>query len=303
MLSLNSGRKIAIIDSDKKHCVYLKDDGEGEPEIETTRANKEKIFRKYLEMDKKLSHSELEMLLSAFKRDEEVEGKLNRKYHIAKEYVNDSLKRYLDYGSKTLLFPVVEEPSYRLFVSGLSGSGKSHFISEFVKVNKPKTKGAGIFLFSPVENDKSMTKIKNLIHLNLDDLEAEMKGKELTVEDIPEGSIVIFDDIESYQKHVAKRYMELRDIFLERGRHRDISTICVSHNAMNGHATKVSIREAQYWCLFPKFNARDSKVILKTYGGFEKNDIDEIMNMKSRWVFVRKSVPKYAVGEHGVIAF
>ena len=303
MLSLKSGRKVSIIDGNKKKCIYLKEDGDGDPEIETTSENRQSIFRKYLEMDKKLSHSDVETRMNAYKNDEEVEGKLNRKYHLAMEYVDDSLKRFLNYGSGASLFPVVDDESFRIFVSGLSGSGKSFFIAEFIKNNKPKIKDAGIFLFSPVENDKSLSKIKNLIHINIDDIEREMKGAEFTVDDIPEGSYVIFDDVESFPKHTAKKYLEFRDICLERGRHRKISTVTVSHNAMNSHTTKASIRESQYWVLFPKFNSRDTKNILKTYGGLEKNQIDEICGMKTRWVFYRKAIPKYAVGEHSVITF
>jgi hypothetical protein len=304
MLSLKSGRKIAIIDGDKKKCIYLKDDDSGDSEIETTDENKQRMFERFLQLDKKLSHSDITSLKDAYKYGSGEElGKLERKYAEGVKYVEDSLKKHLDYGSGHSLMPIVEEPSYRLYVSGLSGSGKSYFISQFLKHNKVKQEGAGMFLFSPVQDDKAMKSIRNLIHLDLDELEAEMKGKEFEIEDIPPGSIVIFDDIESYGKNVAKKYMGLRDILLERGRHRDISTICVSHNCCNGHATKVSIREAQYWCLFPKFNARDTKMILKTYGGFEKTEIDEIMALKTRWCFIRKSIPKYAVAEHSVIAY
>ena len=305
MLSLKAGRKIALIDGDKKQPIFLKDNDDGEAEIETTDENKKHMFEKYLDMDKKLSAVDIQKLMRAYEdgSGEGLEGKLSRKYIDGVRYVEDSLKKHLDYGSKTSLVPIIEEPSYRLFVSGLSGSGKSYFISMFLKHNKVKREGAGIFLFSPVQDDKAMKSIKNLIHLDLDEFMAETKGREFEIEDIPEGSVCIFDDIESWGKGRAKPYMELRDILLERGRHRDISTICVSHNCCNGHATKVSIREAQYWCLFPKFNARDTKVILKTYGGFDKDEIDEIMAMKTRWCLIRKSIPKYAIGEHSVISY
>lgn len=305
MLSLKAGRRIALIDGDKKNAIFLKDDDSGEAEIETTDENKKRMYEKFLEMDKKLSVTDIQKLKRAYDTGSsaELEGKLSRKYVDGVKYVEDSLKKHLDYGSKTELVPIIDEPSFRMFISGLSGSGKSYFISMFLKHNKVRRDGAGVFLFSPVQDDKAMAGIKNLIHLDLDEFMAEAKGKELEIEDIPEGSICIFDDIESWGKGKAKPYMELRDILLERGRHRHISTICVSHNCCNGHATKVSIREAQYWCLFPKFNARDTKVILKTYGGFDKAEIDEIMAMKTRWCLIRKSIPKYAIGEHSVISY
>jgi len=304
MLSFTSGRKIAILNEDKKQLVYLKENSEDkEPEISTTAENRMKIFKNHLSLNKKLSHSEISTLSDAYKHNREVEGKLNRVFHNACEYVEKSLKRHLQYDSKTNIFPILDEPSYRIFVSGLSGSGKSYFISEFLKHNKLKIKGAGIFLFSPVQDDKALSKIKNLIHINIDDIEKEMKGKEFTIEDLPRGSVCIFDDVESFPKHTAKQYLAFRDICLERGRHSDISTITVSHNATNGHTTKTSIRESQYWVLFPKHNSRDTKNILKLYGGLDKPEIDEICSMPTRWVFYKKSVPKYCVGEHSIITF
>jgi hypothetical protein len=302
MLSLRSGRKIAMIDNDKKKCIYLKDDKGQSAEIETTPEQRLKMFEKFLKLDKKLRQAEINLMKEKYDgRKVELPDKLFRKFEDASEYVENSLKKHLDYGFESELFPIIDDDSYRMFVSGLSGSGKSHFIAQFLKHNKPTEEGSGIFLFSPVQNDKALSSVKNLIHLDLDEVEKELK-KEFEVEDIPTGSIVLFDDIESYPKYQAKKYMELRDIIAERGRHRKISLISVSHNCMAGNATKVQIRESQYWILFPKFNARDARTILKVYGGLDKNDIEKIMSMNTRWLLYRKAVPKYAVGQRSVLS-
>ena len=312
MLSLKSGTKIAIINSDKNDAIYIKDDNgeENEPEIETTDEHQSRMFDNYLKMDKKLSSVDIQLLKEAYSgvninNTIQLPQKLQRKFEDARKYVNQSLKKHLDYSStkNILLMPIIQDESYRLYVTGLSGSGKSYFISQFLKYNKPKTKGAGIFLFSPIENDKSLSSIKNLIHLNLDEIERskEMKGEEFTIEHIPEGSVVLFDDIESHHKNVRKKYMDLRDVLLERGRHRKLSTITVSHNARNGHTTKVSIRESQYWCLFPSANKFDVRMLLKSYGGLEPENVNMLMSQKTRWLFFKKSIPQYAVTEHSVI--
>jgi len=308
MLSLTGGRKIATIDDDRKKFIFLKEDAsdKDEPEIDTTEEQKLNMFTKFLRLDKKLSPTEQDQITKAYEDESLVASlspKLHRKLEDGKLYVKESLKTHLDYGSAHELFPIVTDESYRMYVSGLSGSGKSHFIAEFLKHNKLREKGAGIFLFSPITNDKSLSKIKNLIQINLDGFREENKGRSLEPEDIPEGSVCIFDDCESFPKHVAKEYLELRDIIAERGRHRRVSLISVSHNATNGNTTKVQIRESQYWVLFPKFNARDTRNILKVYGGLGKEQIEHIMDMKSRWVFYRKAIPKYAVSQHSVISF
>ncbi len=302
MLSLRSGRKIAMIDNDKKKLIYLKED-KGQPaEIETTPEQRLRMFEKFLKADKKLRQSEIDMMKQKYQGDKvELPDKFIRKFEDADEFVEKSLKKELDYGFENELFPIVDDESYRMFVSGLSGSGKSHFLAQFLKHNKPTVEGAGIFLFSPVENDKALSSVKNLIHLNMEEMETKLK-REMEIDDIPVGSVVIFDDVESFPKYIAKKYLELRDIIAERGRHRKISLMSVSHNATNGHATKVQIRESQYWVLFPKFNLRDARNLLKIYGGLDKTDIDRIMSMNTRWLLYRKAVPKYAVGQRGVIA-
>jgi hypothetical protein len=298
MLSFTSGKKIAVFEDNKKKFIYLKDDKGQEPEIDTTDSHKLKLFEKFLEADKKLTPSQIKELSHCYSTSSEPPSKLERKYRDASLEVENSLKSELIFDQATSIFPIVDEPSYRMFVSGLSGSGKSTFISNFIKHNKPEA----VFLFSPIKQDKALDSIKNLIRLDLEEF-FEETGREIEPEDIPRGSTVIFDDVESFKKSIAKAYLEFRDILLERGRHLDISTICVSHNATAGNLTKVSIREAQYWVLFPKFNSRDAKNILKLYGGLDTKQIGKILDMKSRWVMYKKTVPKYAVGEHAVVAF
>ena len=306
MLSLSNGLKVAIINEDKTKGIYLKEiDDDEEAELDTTDANKKKIFLTHLKADKKLDSSEINEMMRAFDSQEEILSdkykKLQRKYNMAKDYLESSLKKHLSFPKETKLMPIIDERSYRMFVSGLSGSGKSYFIANFLKFNKPTKKEAGIFLFSPISDDKAFKSIKNLIHLDLDEIREEMEGDELSIEHIPEGSVVIFDDIESYKKEEAQRYMELRDIFLERGRHLDISTICVSHNCMNGNKTKSSLRESQFFCLFPSANKRDVQNLLKTYGGLETGMINCLMNLKTRSLFFKKTIPQYAIGEHDVV--
>jgi hypothetical protein len=303
MLSLKSGKKIAMINKDKNNCIYLKEDKGQPPEIQTTPEQRLKMFESYLKLDKKLRNSEiLEMKKKYEGESVNIPDKFLRKYDDAQEYVENSLKKHLDYGKHSELSPIIEDERYSIFTSGNSGSGKSTAIAQFLKDNKPKTKGAGIFLFSPIQDDKALSTIKNLIHIDLRELEDEL-GRPFEVEDIPNGSVVIFDDIESYPKPINKEYEQLRDIIAERGRHNNISLISVSHNATNGTKTKVQIRECNYWILFPKHNMRDTKNILKVYGGLDQKDIEKIINMDTRSILYKKTVPRYAVGQHAVIAF
>lgn len=305
MLSLTKGgKKIAFINNNSDKCIYLKDDNDDEPEVETSPENKLQILKSFLDMDKKLGKVEYDNLVDAFKKNNSssLNDKLQRKYDEGIKYIETSLKRHLNFGKSVELFPIIEEPSYRIFVSGLSGSGKSTWIAQFLKHNKPKSKEALILLFSPVDDDEAFKKLKNMVHIDLDEFESEVE-REMSIDDIPEGSVCIFDDTESYKKDKKKKYLELRNIIAERGRHKNISLINVSHNPMNGNETKIQLRESQYYLIFPRFNSRDVKLMLKTYAGFDKKEIDEIMALNTRWALVRKTIPRYTIAQHNCICY
>ena len=304
MLSLTKSSDYKVIAKikakDKDKLIYLVEDDTKPSEIKLTPQEKLKHFQKYLKNDKKLSVTDIQMMVRAYQDNQpadQLQSKLQRKYVDSIEHVSVSEKKHLHFDAD--VFPIIQDESYRMFISGLSGSGKSYFISMFLKHNPIRTKGAGVFLFSPVKDDKSLSSIKNLIHIDLLEIEDELKD-ELRLEHLPPGSILIFDDVESYDKKVRKLYTDFRDIALERGRHSKISTLTVSHNCMNGNSTKASIRESQYWILF-RSNIRDFKNILKLYGGLETKKITELLDVKSRWMLFKKTMPQYVVFEHSVM--
>lgn len=304
MISLTKGMKIASVKYDgDEDILYFQDvDDDKIPEIDTTDENKRKIFKEFLNLDRKISETDIKNLLTAYDNGEvetALPSKLSRKYADGCEYVKSSLKKYLNFGKTATCFPIVDKPSYRVAVSGLSGSGKTTFVNDFVKNHKPK-KGCGIFLFSPIENDKSLSGLKDLIQVNLVDYEKDEK-KPFTLEDMPEGSTAIMDDIDSFPtKELQKRYQEFRDVCLQRGRHRDLSVLTISHSPMQGFKSKAVNMECEYFVLFPSTNKRDTSALLKSYCGYDQDDINEVLNCKSRWCFVKKSIPAYWIGEHSV---
>jgi hypothetical protein len=309
MLSLTSGSPIAIIvDNDKKDSkkyIYYKDaDKDDEPEIETTKEQKTSTLKKWLNRNEKLQKKDINDILDAYKNNDKLENKHNQKIlEKGMDYVEKSLKRYLHFDKDTELFPYITDKSFRILVSGTSGSGKTWFINELVKVNKPRGRG-GIFIFSPFDEDPSL-KIKNLIKINLENYDNDY-DKNFELEDIPDGSICIFDDIDTYKKQYRDLYIEVRDTLMERGRHPaqgghyGISCINITHNPLQGVKSKITLRESMYYVCFPRYNARDAKVLLTNYTSITKDGIDEIMNTNSRWVFVRKSVPSHWIGQHEI---
>jgi len=304
MLSLSTGKIIAqihsndIIDTDD---VYIKDDldNENDPEIDCSLDQKKKMFKTLVSKDKKFSSTDIESILCAFENDTNVNPKLQRKFDNLLSQFKTLLKKQILLPQDYTIEAIVKEPSYRIFVSGLSGSGKSYYISQFIKNNRKKNQQ--VFLLSPVDEDKAYSKIKDLIQISIPEILEETNQGEVGVNDFPEGSIIIFDDIESYPKSQLKMYLELRQIILERGRHQNLSCITVSHNPMLGNITKACIRESQYFVLFPKHNARDVKKLLSSYGNLDTSQIESIVSMKGRSVFFRKVIPQYAISDNEIL--
>jgi adenosyl cobinamide kinase/adenosyl cobinamide phosphate guanylyltransferase len=305
MLSFHKSKTpIAFIEDDEDvNMVFLHDDIDGDKEgmLKTSKENKSQLYDLILKNNKKLSENDIKLMKDAFEKGKTIieKEKLQRIYSDSLSTLNLALKKRIHIPSKMQceILPCIAEKSFRMFVSGLSGSGKSVYISKFLRKN---AKGKKIFLFSPVEGDEAYSKIKNLQQVFLEDI---FEGGDMSLDVFPEGCIIIFDDIESYNKSQLKRHLELRNMVLERGRHMNLSCIGVSHNSMNGNITKQAIRESQYFCLFPKFNVRDTRLLLKNYGGCDSDEIETIMSLKGRGLLYKKSVPRYVVSEHDIIAF
>jgi len=297
MLSLKDGTKIAMIDKNKDKCIYIKDDSKDAPaEIETTPQKKLELFKTFIEKDKKLMRSQLDNLINAYSSNSKPSDKLSRKYEEALKFVNTSLKHYLDFSKKTELTPIMPK-WYTLFVSGTTGSGKSYYIADLIKNNKPKF----IFIMSPIKDDPAYKSMKpEPVYIDLDKYFDEY-NKFFEIEDLPPNSVVILDDIDTDAKK-AKPYQEIKTQLLERGRHIPVSVICVSHDPMGGNVkhAKAQIRESHYYVVFPKANKAHCENFIKRYITKDIDLVNQMINIDTRGLLIKKTYPSYYLGEHTV---
>lgn len=304
-LSLKDGAEIAKI-KNTKESIYITDcDYNSKPEINTTLENKVKIFEKFLRRDTKLMKKDIELLTNYYKQGyteiDTDKPRLNTKYDQALEYVDQSLKRFMNFDSKTFLQPILPKRHWLVYITGLSGSGKSYKISELIKNNFPKDQL--VYLFSPVEGDEAFEDL-NIFQVHLETFEEDF-GQPFTIETLKgtkeNPAVVIMDDINTFNnKKVREMYIDVQNQLLERGRHLNIRTLTVSHNPLAGAFSKAPIRESEFYVLFPSSNYRDSKVLLETYTGLSKEEIEEILNLNTRGVIIKKSVPSYYVADHNI---
>jgi hypothetical protein len=306
MLSLKKEEKnkcIALL-TDKKgkeQEIYIKEtyDKTLPPQIDTSEEMKSKIFSEFLDMNKKLSGDEIKRLKSAYASDSEVDvPKLRVLLKDGRRFVQDSLKYYLSFSDQIDVLPYFKnDDAYAVYLSGASGSGKSFLISTLISKHLPP-RDAGVFYLGPFANDPSFKAIhKHLIPVDLDQFRREEK-RDIEIDDFPEGSVVIFDDIESLPN--AKQVESLRDRVLSVFRHRSLKLYCVNHVGMAGSKTKKLLLECKYVVVYPSSNWKQVETLLKVYMGLDKEKLSLIKNQPSRWVLCCKAFPSYFVTQHSV---
>ena len=298
----DKNRPLAVLTDEKgkQTEVFIKDtfDKKLPPEIDTTPEMKQKIFSEFLDLQKKLGSDDLKILQKAYKDETEIEApKLRNILKDGKQFVQDSLKYYLSFDSSIDVLPKFTEDAYAVYLSGASGAGKSYLISQLVSKHLP-SRDSGVFYIGPFADDVSFKAIaKHIIPVDLDQFE-KSERRSIEIEDFPEGSVLIFDDIESLPN--SKQVEALRDRILSVFRHHKFKLYCVSHVGMSGNKTKKLLLECKYLVVYPSANYKQVENLLKVYMGLDKERCMLIKNQPSRWVLLSKAFPSYFVSQHSV---
>ena len=310
MLSLKRGKEIAVINQGqlkgKKIFLYGKDDfTQKQPSefVVDTKERKKLIPKDYFR-NKKIKIKDEKIIIKHIDNDDKiniVDEKLQEDYIKIQKVIEDKLKKELDFTDKsTKVFPLPQKYSERIYVPAPSGSGKSTFIGEYLKqlrIIYPKRK---IVIFSRVDKDEPLDRFKNLERIDLTSFAADPPNVESF-----EGNILIFDDIDTIlNKQIVKILRHFRDDVLEVGRHYKITCISTSHIITNFLATRTLINEAQAVVVFPKGGSFGQiRGFLDRYMGFDKELIEVIRTLPTRWLYIHKEYPQYIIHEKGAILF
>lgn len=194
------------------------------------------------------------------------------------------------------------DEAIRAFIVGCSKSGKSTIAAElaqdFARIY-PDQPIFGVSAYD-IRDDPAFAKVKSrIINQPIDETFCrniqEGKGQELA------DCLVIFDDIDSFQDlRMRKIVQHLRGHLLDTGRKRGVYVICTSQVFRGGEVTKAANNQASFVVVFPgSGNYYHITNYLKEYCGFTKEQIERVMNLKSRWVKINKERPIYVLHEHG----
>jgi len=310
MLSLKRGKEIAVITEGKmkgkKIFLYGKDDfTQKQPSefVVDTKERKKLIPKDYFR-NRKIKLKDEKVIIKHIDNDDKissVEERIQEDYVKIQKVIEDKMKKELDFTDKsTKVFPLPQKYSERVYVPAPSGSGKSTFIGEYLKqlrIIYPKRR---IVIFSRVDKDEPLDRFKNLDRIDLESFASNPPQ----VEEFA-NQILIFDDIDTIlNKGIVKILRNFRDDVLEVGRHFKITCISTSHIITNFFATRTLINEAQAVVVFPKGGSFGQiKGFLDRYMGFDKELIEIIRTLPTRWLYIHKEYPQYIIHEKGAILF
>ena len=183
-----------------------------------------------------------------------------------------------------------------LYVSGMSGSGKSYYVSEFVKQYHSKFPKRPIYIFSSIDQDACLDKLKYTKRVDIKKpafLEEVLEAKDF------EETCCIFDDCDVLtNKAIKKQVFLILNSILETGRHFKTTCIFTSHCACNGLQTKIILNEATSITVFPKTSGNKAlNYLADTYLGLDKKQTAALKCVAGRWITVVRAYPRCVLTE------
>lgn len=194
--------------------------------------------------------------------------------------------------------PQVDEGDHEiLFVTGPPKSGKSYFINEQVKIYKKLNPDNDVILFTRLTSDDTLDEgLYTRVVISPEMLKNPYKLEELA------NSLLIFDDIETSEyKKVSDYIFSLLNDVIKNGRHEHISVIVSNQETCMGAKTKTILANMSGLVIFPRSGSVYSMTrVLKVYMGLSPYQINRVLNLPSRWVYLNRQYPQHVIYEHGV---
>lgn len=205
----------------------------------------------------------------------------------------------IKFKEKILPVPNIEKRQV-LYICGQSGCGKSTMAGEYMKIFKKIYPKLDIYIFSRKDSEPAFKKY-DPIYIPIDE-DLILNPIDITKE-LKKGALVVFDDYGTIQDNKLKNAVSklLADI-LEVGRSYNIYCIVTSHliNSNDRKDTRIILNECDTLTIFPKAcNKYATTYCLSKYFGIDKENINKIINLKSRWATIHKNYPMYVLYDKG----
>jgi hypothetical protein len=259
-----------------------------------------KLSDAFKKKHKKMKSKDKKLLKHHLEKDYEPEedDKLKKIYHDAMEDLKDNTATNcikIDTGKIQPLprADIVE----KVYVTGVSGSGKSYFSGNYIKEYKKMNPKNDIYLFSSVDEDSAFDKYNPI---RIDPVEYA-QDEPFDVKTDLANTLCIFDDVDTLPTNIRKPIDVLRSHIIEIGRHSNSSILVTSHMISNYLSTRQILNEATSVTVFPKASGKyHINRYLTTHLGFNKQQIEKFHRLKSRAITLYRQYPSYIVWEKGI---
>jgi hypothetical protein len=130
------------------------------------------------------------------------------------------------------------------------------------------------------------------------------KKKEIEFKEIAffKDCLFIFDDIDKISpEKLRKAINDFKDYVMQLGRSENVNLILCDHMLTKYQKTREDLNECTAVVIFPRTNTKQIRRYLgDDYLGFDKEQLEEILSDKNRWVMVYTQHPQVAVTEKKV---
>jgi predicted AAA+ superfamily ATPase len=203
----------------------------------------------------------------------------------------------LSYGKMVPLPRVEDNQRQMVYVTGPSGSGKSVWTSQYIKMYHALFPKNNIIIISKKNEDPAYDQYSYVTRLDIDD--SLLEGPPLKSEDFA-NSLIIFDDIENITPALLKSEVyRIKDDIIETGRSSNIYVVICAHLAMNGRETRKDLNETDTFVIFPQNSSHyHLKSLLVKYAGLDTPDIAHILKAPTRWVMIYRHGPRHIITEN-----
>lgn len=192
------------------------------------------------------------------------------------------------------------------YIFGASGCGKSTATRKLTDDWRKHYKKAPIYIFSRFNGDSDEAlKIKGADFISEEDMDTHLvaNGSAIKCADLSTPCLCIFDDYDAFGKKAYESCAETLKDILECGRKLGVCAIITSHLAVD--KTKPILRtvwnEAHLIGLFPSASqGRLAQYPLECYAGLDKKQIQRMLKLPSRWVFIKKTYPQAVASQNEI---
>jgi len=186
------------------------------------------------------------------------------------------------------------------YIAGPSGSGKTTYALNLIKSYIKIHPEVPFFLFSRTDykKDPAYQGLRPM-QVTIDD---SLLTDPINIEnELSEGAIILFDDCTTIRDDKLRKEVEkLMEDIMEVGRKLNITIVISNHLVIPNDKkfARTVMNELQTLTVFPKSgSSRQIRYALKEYFGLDRNQIEDILHLPSRWVTISKSYPMYVLSE------